>query len=33
MNSRQEIETAVSDFQRGKFGRMPAAQAETTAAG
>jgi len=32
MNSRQEIETAVSDFQRGKFGRMPAAQAETTAA-
>jgi len=23
MNSRQEIETAVSDFQRGKFGRMP----------
>ena len=23
MNSRQEIETAVKDFQRGKFGRMP----------
>ena len=23
MNSRQEIETAVNDFQRGKFGRMP----------
>ena len=23
MNSRQEIETAVTDFQRGKFGRMP----------
>ena len=23
MNSRQEIETAMSDFQRGKFGRMP----------
>jgi quercetin 2,3-dioxygenase len=23
MNSHQEIETAVSDFQRGKFGRMP----------
>jgi hypothetical protein len=31
MNSRQEIETAVSDFQRGKFGRMPAAQPEATA--
>jgi hypothetical protein len=31
MNSRQEIETAMSDFQRGKFGRMPAAQSETTA--
>jgi len=27
MNSRQEIDTAVSDFQRGKFGRM-SAQAE-----
>jgi hypothetical protein len=26
MNSRQEIEAAVSDFQRGKFGRMPASQ-------
>ena len=25
MNSRQEIETAISDFQRGKFGRMPPA--------
>jgi quercetin 2,3-dioxygenase len=24
MNTRQEIETAVNDFQRGKFGRMPA---------
>jgi redox-sensitive bicupin YhaK (pirin superfamily) len=23
MNTRQEIETAMSDFQRGKFGRMP----------
>jgi redox-sensitive bicupin YhaK (pirin superfamily) len=23
MNTRQEIETAVNDFQRGKFGRMP----------
>jgi redox-sensitive bicupin YhaK (pirin superfamily) len=23
MNSRQEIETAMNDFQRGKFGRMP----------
>jgi hypothetical protein len=31
MNSRQEIETAMSDFQRGKFGRMPAARSETTA--
>jgi redox-sensitive bicupin YhaK (pirin superfamily) len=26
MNSRQEIETAVNDFQRGKFGRMPESQ-------
>jgi quercetin 2,3-dioxygenase len=25
MNSRQEIQAAISDFQRGKFGRMPAA--------
>ena len=24
MNSRQEIEAAIDDFQRGKFGRMPA---------
>ena len=24
MNSRQEIEAAITDFQRGKFGRMPA---------
>jgi len=32
MNSRQEIETAVKDFQRGKFGRMPAPQQETSAA-
>jgi redox-sensitive bicupin YhaK (pirin superfamily) len=31
MNSRQEIETAVNDFQRGKFGRMPAARAEVSA--
>jgi redox-sensitive bicupin YhaK (pirin superfamily) len=29
MNSRQEIETAVDDFQRGKFGHMPAAEAQT----
>jgi redox-sensitive bicupin YhaK (pirin superfamily) len=27
MNSREEIETAMSDFQRGKFGRMPPLQA------
>jgi quercetin 2,3-dioxygenase len=27
MNSTQEIDTAISDFQRGKFGRMPAAPA------
>ncbi|MEP6885232.1 MAG: pirin family protein [Gammaproteobacteria bacterium] len=27
MNSRQEIETAIDDFQRGKFGRMPASSA------
>jgi redox-sensitive bicupin YhaK (pirin superfamily) len=27
MNSRQEIETALADFQRGKFGRMPARSA------
>jgi hypothetical protein len=26
MNSREEIETAVNDFQRGKFGRMPESQ-------
>jgi quercetin 2,3-dioxygenase len=31
MNSRQEIETAMSDFQRGKFGRMPAVQSGTAA--
>jgi quercetin 2,3-dioxygenase len=31
MNSRQEIETAIADFQRGKFGRMPPAPAERTA--
>jgi redox-sensitive bicupin YhaK (pirin superfamily) len=24
MNSKQEIETAISDFQSGRFGRMPA---------
>ncbi len=28
MNSRQEILAAIDDFQRGKFGRMPAAQTE-----
>jgi quercetin 2,3-dioxygenase len=33
MNSRQEIEAAVSDFQRGKFGSMPAPQSEGAAAG
>ncbi|MEP6548462.1 MAG: pirin-like C-terminal cupin domain-containing protein, partial [Gammaproteobacteria bacterium] len=27
MNSRQEIEAAMNDFQRGKFGRMPATAA------
>ena len=27
MNSRQEIETAISDFQEGKFGTMPPARA------
>jgi hypothetical protein len=27
MNSTLEIETAIEDFQRGRFGRMPAAQA------
>jgi redox-sensitive bicupin YhaK (pirin superfamily) len=27
MNSRQEIDTAMGDFQRGKFGRMPALHA------
>jgi quercetin 2,3-dioxygenase len=32
MNSRQEIEAAVQDFQRGKFGRMPAPQKETSSA-
>jgi quercetin 2,3-dioxygenase len=32
MNSRQEIEAAVKDFQRGKFGRMPVPQKETSAA-
>jgi quercetin 2,3-dioxygenase len=26
MNSRREIEAAIDDFQRGKFGRMPAAR-------
>jgi quercetin 2,3-dioxygenase len=29
MNSRQEIDTAVNDFQRGKFGRMPAPAVQT----
>jgi quercetin 2,3-dioxygenase len=28
MNSRPEIETAMSDFRQGKFGRMPASQTE-----
>jgi len=32
MNTRQEIETAVKDFQHGKFGRMPAAAGERAAA-
>ncbi len=32
MNSRQEIETAINDFQRGKFGSMPAAAAQTAGA-
>jgi redox-sensitive bicupin YhaK (pirin superfamily) len=27
MNSAQEIETAIDDFRRGKFGRMPPAAA------
>jgi redox-sensitive bicupin YhaK (pirin superfamily) len=31
MNSRQEIETAMNDFERGKFGRMPAVRAEVSA--
>jgi quercetin 2,3-dioxygenase len=31
MNSRQEIETAMTDFQRGKFGRMPPAMTPTIA--
>jgi quercetin 2,3-dioxygenase len=30
MNSRQEIETAMRDFQDGKFGRMPPARAGDT---
>jgi redox-sensitive bicupin YhaK (pirin superfamily) len=29
MNSREEIETAIQDFQRGKFGAMPQASAQT----
>jgi redox-sensitive bicupin YhaK (pirin superfamily) len=32
MNSRQEIEQAMRDFQAGKFGRMPAAQESTAGA-
>ncbi|MGC1520207.1 MAG: pirin-like C-terminal cupin domain-containing protein, partial [Steroidobacteraceae bacterium] len=32
MNSRQEIEAAVKDFQHGKFGRMPDPQTDTSAA-
>jgi redox-sensitive bicupin YhaK (pirin superfamily) len=31
MNSRQEIETAMRDFRRGKFGRMPPLQAAADA--
>jgi quercetin 2,3-dioxygenase len=31
MNTRQEIETAVDDFQRGKFGRMPGVAAGAAA--
>jgi quercetin 2,3-dioxygenase len=31
MNSRREIEAAIDDFQRGKFGRMPAAATPETA--
>ncbi len=31
MNSRQEIETAVDDFRRGKFGRMPPLHTAATA--
>lgn len=30
MNSRQEIEAAITDFQSGKFGRMPAAAQSRT---
>ncbi len=30
MNSRQEIETAIEDFNRGKFGRMPPQAAKAT---
>ena len=29
MNSAEEIDTAMKDFQRGKFGRMPAREADT----
>lgn len=29
MNSREEIETAIGDFQRGRFGRMPAGAPQT----
>jgi quercetin 2,3-dioxygenase len=32
MNTREEIESAVDDFQRGKFGRMPAGAAAGAAA-
>jgi len=32
MNSRQEIETAMSDFQRGLFGRMPPLEAAAVTA-
>jgi len=32
MNSRQEIQTAMSDFQRGKFGRMPPLRAASQSA-
>jgi hypothetical protein len=33
MNAKQEIETAMSDFHAGKFGRMPALEANADLAG